>query len=85
MPNLRAVYEDVDANSSDFEHNLDEEFGIPFAKTPGAKKDLQGMHEKLRRSKRRRAPNDRLTYDSYVARHCAYMEKIVQDVELTCF
>ena len=24
-------------------------------------------------------------YDSYVARHCAYMAKIVQDVEPTCF
>ena len=85
MPNLSTGYEDVDANSSGSEHSLDEEFGIPSVKTPGVKKALQGMHEKLRRSERRRAPVDRLTYDSYVACHCAYMAKIVQDVEPTCF
>ena len=85
MPNVSTGYEDVDANSSGSEHSLDEEFGIPSVKTPGVKKALQGMHEKLRRSERRRAPVDRLTYDSYVARHCAYMAKIVQDVEPTCF
>ena len=85
MPNLSTGYEDVDANSSSSEHNLDEEFGIHFVKTPGVKKALQGMHEKLRRSERRQAPVDKLTYDSYVARHCAYMAKIVQDVEPTCF
>ena len=85
MPNLSTGYEDVDANSSGSKHSLDDEFGIPSVKTPGVKKALQGMHEKLRRSERRRAPVDRLTYDSYVARHCAYMAKIVQDVEPTCF
>ena len=26
-----------------------------------------------------------MTYDSYVACHCAFMAKIVQDVEPTCF
>ena len=85
MPNLSTSYEDVDANSSGSNHSLDEEFGIPSMKTLGVKKALQGMHEKLRRSERHQAPIDRLTYDSYVARHCAYMAKIVQDVEPTCF
>ncbi|MCO5600845.1 hypothetical protein L7F22_054961 [Adiantum nelumboides] len=74
-----------DGNSSDFEHSLDEEFEIPFVRTPGVKKALQGMHEKLRRSRRHKNPVDRLTYDSYVAHHCAYMAKIVQDKEPTCF
>ena len=85
MPNLSAGHEYVDANSSGSEHSLDEEFGIPSAKTPGVKKALQGMHEKLRRCERRQALVYRLTYDSYVACHCAYMAKIVQDVEPTCF
>ena len=85
MPNLSTSCEDVDANSSGSKHSLDEEFGIPSVKTPSVKKALQGMHEKLRRSERRQAPIDRLTYDNYVARHCAYMAKIVQDVEPTCF
>ncbi|MCO5593034.1 hypothetical protein L7F22_047039 [Adiantum nelumboides] len=74
-----------DGNSSGSEHSLDEEFGIPSVKTPGVKKALQGIHEKLRRSGRHKNPVDRLTYDSYVARHCAYMAKIVQDKEHTCF
>ncbi|MCO5613414.1 hypothetical protein L7F22_067690 [Adiantum nelumboides] len=43
------------------------------------------MHEKLRRSGKHKNPVDRLMYDSYVARHCAYMAKIVEDKEPTCF
>ena len=85
LPNLSASHDDVDGHSSGSEHSLDEEFGIPSVKTPGVKKALQGMHEKLRRSRRHRAPIDTLTYDSYVARHCAYMAKIVEDIEPTCF
>ena len=85
LPNLSAGYDNVDGHSSGFEHSLDEEFGIPSVKTPVVKKALQGMYEKLRRFGRHRAPDDMLTYDSYVARHCVYMAKIVQDVEPTCF
>ena len=85
LPNLSAGYDDVDAHLSGLEHSLDEEFGIPFVKNPSVKKSLQGMHEKLRRSGIHRAPANRLTYDSYVARHCAYMAKIVQDIQPTCF
>ena len=82
---MSTSYEYVDANLSDSEHSLDEEFGIPSMKTPSVKKALQGMHENLRRSRRHRAPIGRLTYDNYMACHCAYMAKIVQDVEPTCF
>ena len=85
LPNLSAGYDDVDGHSSGSEHSLDEEFGIPSLKTPGVKKALEGMNEKLRRFARTKKPVQRLMYDSYVARHCAYMAKIVQDVEPTCF
>ena len=74
-----------DGNSSGSDMSLDEEFGIPAMRTPGVKKAMEAMHSKLRRSERTRNPMDRLTYDSYVARHYAYMAKVVQDVEPTCF
>ena len=38
-----------------------------------------------RKSGRVKNSVQRLTYDNYVARHCAYMAKIVQDVEPTSF
>ncbi len=38
-----------------------------------------------RRSTRQRRPVQRLIYDGYVARHYAYMVKVVQDVEPICF
>jgi hypothetical protein len=38
-----------------------------------------------RRSTKERRPVQRLIYDGYVARHYAYMAKIVQDVEPICF
>ncbi|MCO5587634.1 hypothetical protein L7F22_041583 [Adiantum nelumboides] len=83
LPNLSAGFDD--GNLSGSEHKLDEEFEIPSVRTPGVKKALKGMHEKLRRSGRHKNPIDRLTYDSYVARHCAYMAKIVRDKGPTCF
>ena len=52
IPNLSADLDDVEGNSSGFEHSLDVEFGIPSVKTPGVKKALEGMHSKLRRSSR---------------------------------
>ena len=85
LPNLSAGHDDAEADSSGSEHSLDDEFGIPSVKTPGVKKALEGMHSKLRRSSRVKKPVQHLRYDSYVARHCAYMAKIVQDVEPTCF
>ncbi|MCO5596320.1 hypothetical protein L7F22_050381 [Adiantum nelumboides] len=59
IPNLSAGFDD--GNLSGSEHSLDEEFGIPCVRTPGVKKALQGMHEKLRRSGRHKNPVDKLT------------------------
>ena len=81
---------DVDGELSGFEQSLDEEFGIPAIRTPGAKK-AQSTGKASRSDPgphkygRERVPVQRLTYDSYVACHCAYVAKIVQDVEPTSF
>ena len=86
LPNLSAGFDDVEGYSSGSEHSLDEEFDIiPCVKTPGVKKALEGMHSKLRRSSRVKNPMQRLMYDGYVAHHYAYMAKVVQDEEPTCF
>ncbi len=86
FPDLSAGHDDVGRDFSGSDYSLDEEFGIPSVKRPGVKKKaLEGMHEKLRRSRRTKKPVQRLTYDGYVACHCAYMAKVVQDVESTCF
>ena len=74
-----------DGNSSGSDMSLDEEFGIPTMRTPGVKKAMEAMHSKLRRFECTRNPVDRLTYDGYVARHYAFMAKVVHDVEPTCF
>ena len=79
IPNVSAGFDDVEGNSSGSEHSLDEEFGIPSVKTPGVKKDLEGMHSNLRSSSRVKNLVQRLMYDGYVAHHYAYMAKIVQD------
>ena len=83
LPNLSAGFDDVEGHSSD--HSLDEEFGIPSVKTPGVKKALEGMHSKLRRSSRVKNLVQRLMYNGYVAHHYAYMAKVAQDEEPTCF
>ena len=72
-------------DSSGSEMSLDEEFGIPAMKTPDVKKAMEAMNAKLRRSTRVKNPVQRLVYDGYVAHHYAYMAKVVQDVEPTCF
>ena len=43
------------------------------------------MHTKLRRSSRVKQPVQRLMYDGYVAHHYAYMAKVVEAIEPTCF
>ena len=65
--------------------SLDEEFGIPAMKTPRVKKAMQAMNAKLHKSLRVKNPVQRLVYNGYVAHHYAYMAKVVQDVEPTCF
>ena len=89
MPELSAGF-DVDGESSGSEQSLDEEFGIPAIRSLGAKKAQSigkafGSDPRPRKSGRERVLMQRLTYDSYVACHCAYMAKIVQDVEPTSF
>ena len=81
---------DVDGESSGSKQSLDEDFGIPSTKTPSAKKaQLAGKAPRRDlgpcRSRRNKVPMQRLTYDSYVARHYAYMAKIVQDIKLASF
>ena len=90
LPNLSACHDDVDVDSSGLEQSLDEEFGIPSVKTPRVRRmhienRTLGSDPRPRRSQRMRNPVERLTYESYVACHCAYMAKIVLDVEPTCF
>ena len=79
----------IDADSDGSEQSLDEEFGIPVVRTPGARRAKQvatlGSDPGPRRSTRVRFPVDRLTYDGYVTHHYAYMAKVVEDVEPTCF
>ncbi|MCO5567348.1 hypothetical protein L7F22_021038 [Adiantum nelumboides] len=90
MPNVTAKHDDVDGHSSGSEHSLNEELGIPFVRTPGvrklhAKNKAPGSNAKPRRSRRNRYQVDRLTYDGYVAKHFAFMAKVAQEVEPTCF
>jgi hypothetical protein len=90
MPNISARYSHVDGESNGSEQNLDEEFGIPAIKTLGVRRaNVANRTPRTdpgpRRSTMERQPVHRLIYDGYVARHYAYMAKVVQDVEPICF
>jgi hypothetical protein len=90
MPDISAGYSHVDGEFSGSEQSLDEEFGIPAIRTPGVKRAnvvnrTPWTDPGPRRSTRERRPVQRLIYDGYVARHYAYMAKVVQDVEPNCF
>ncbi len=52
-----------------------------------AKKVLKTLDNNsgVRISTRIKYPVQKLTYDGFVAHHYAYMVKIIQEVELTCF
>ncbi|KAH7387954.1 hypothetical protein KP509_16G050300 [Ceratopteris richardii] len=73
-------FEDVDGDSSDSEKSLDEELGLPSVKTLGVRKahvdDKRRSDPGPRISERMRNLVQRLTYDSYMALHCAYMTKM---------
>jgi hypothetical protein len=63
---------------------------IPSVTTPGAwmaKKALKtpDNNNGVRRSTRVKYPVQILTYDGFVAHHYAYMVKVIQEVEPTCF
>lgn len=90
MADLSSGFSHVNGDSDGSEQSLDEEFGIPAVKTPGVKKaqeDARGQRSDPgpRRSGRAKNPVQRLTYDGYVAHHKAFMAKVIQDVEPTCF
>ena len=75
MPQPNTIF-DVDGETSGSKESLDKEFDIPTIRTPGAKKaQLAGKafvsDPRPCRSGRERVPMQRLTYDSYMARHCA--------------
>ena len=72
-------------DSSGSKMSLDDELGIPIMQTLGGKKAMETMNAKLRRSTRLKNPVQRLSYDSYLAHHYAYMASVVQVVEPTCF
>ena len=73
-----------DAGHSSGDESLDEEFGIPSVRTPGAQR-VQDVSNEVRRSSRIKYPVNRLRYDNLAAHHYAYMVKVVQDIEPTCF
>jgi hypothetical protein len=80
----------VDDESSDSEKSVSEESRIFSITTPGArmaKKALKTPNNNngVQRSTRVKYLIQRLTYDGYVAHHYAYMVKVIQEVEPTCF
>jgi len=80
----------VDDESSDSEKSVGEESRIPLVTTPRvrmAKKVLKtpDNNSGVRRSTRVKYPVQRLTYDGFVSHHYAYMVKVIQEVEPTCF
>ncbi len=69
---------------------MGEESKIPSITTPGvrmAKKVLKtpDNNNGVRRSTQVKYHVQRLTYDGFVAHHYAYMVKVIQEVEPTCF
>ncbi len=79
-----------DDESSDLEKNVGEESRIPSITTLGAwmaKKALKTPNNNngVQRSTRVKYPIQRLTYDGFVAHHYAYMVRVIQEVEPTCF
>jgi hypothetical protein len=80
----------VDNESSDSENNVGGESRIPSVTTPGAqmaKKALKTLNNNngVRRSIKVKYFVQKLTYDGFVAHHYAYMVKVIQEVEPTCF
>ncbi len=90
MPDISAGYSHVNGESSGFEQSLDKELGIPAIRTLGVRRANTANRTPQtdpgpRRFTRERRPVQRLICDGYVARHYAYMAKVMQDVEPICF
>ncbi len=80
----------LDDESCDSEKNVGEESRIPLIITLGirmAKKVLKTPNNNngVRRSTRIKYLVQKLTYDGFVVHHYAYMVRIIQEVEPTCF
>jgi hypothetical protein len=80
----------VDDESNDSEKSVGEESRIPSITTPEvrmAKKALKTPNNNngVQRSTRVKYPVQRLTYDGFVAHRYAYMVRVIQEVEPTCF
>jgi len=80
----------VDDESSDSEKNVGEESKILSITTPRArmaKKALKTPDDNngIQRSTQVKYHVQRLTYDGFVAHHYAYMVRVIQKVEPTCF
>jgi len=80
----------VDDESSDSEKSVGEESKITLVTSPGAriaKKVLKppDNNNGVRRSTRIKYHVQTFTYDGFVAHHCTYMVRVIQEVEPTCF
>jgi hypothetical protein len=80
----------VDGESSDLEKSVGEESRILSVTTLGARMAKKALktsdnNNGMRRSTRVEYPVQRLTYDGCVAHHYAYMVRVIQEVEPTCF
>ena len=79
----------LDGDSSGSE-SLDEELGIPSVRTPCVQRTQSNAKTPLSdsmicRSSRVRYPVKRFGFEGYAAHHYAYMVKVVENVEPTCF
>jgi len=80
----------VDGESNDSEKNEGEESGITSITTLGARMAKKALktpdnNNGVRRSTRVKYLVQRLTYDGFVTHHYAYMVRVIQEVEPTCF
>jgi len=80
----------VDGESSDSEKSVGEESIIPSITTQGARMANKALktpnnNNGVRRSTQVKYPVQILTYDGFVTHHYAYMVKVIQEVEPTCF
>jgi hypothetical protein len=80
----------VDDESNDLEKSVGEESRIPSITTPGARMAKKALktpdnNNGVRRSTQIKYHVQRLTYDGFIAHHYAYMVKVIQEVEPTCF
>jgi hypothetical protein len=80
----------VNGESSESKKSEGEESRITLVTTPGARMAKKALktpenNSGVRRSTRVKYHVQILTYDGFVAHHYAYMVKVIQEVEPTCF